>query len=146
MNPKTYEFAIIGGDLRQIYMANELIKQGYTVIVYGLNNPSLDLTCPHANSMAEAIDSSQVIITPIPVSKDKLTINSLDPKSDLTIRELCTYLNRKHKLYGGCLTVELKSYCDIIKIPYYDFMEQEEITLYNTIATAEGTNRRSDFK
>lgn len=138
MNHIYYDFAIIGGDMRQIYMANELIGLNFTVIVYGLNDPSLNLKCCHAESLSEVINSSDVVITPIPISKDQINILSLRSQSDLTITQLCSLLTSDHKLYGGCLTKELKSYCDNRNIFYCDLMDNDEVILYNTIATAEG--------
>ncbi|QHQ62139.1 dipicolinate synthase subunit DpsA [Anaerocolumna sedimenticola] len=139
MNPTNYDFAIIGGDMRQIFMANDLIARNYSVIVYGLTDPSLDLSCTTADSLAEAIDSSQIIITPIPVSKDGRNIIAQTAQPDLTITQLCALLSSGQKLYGGCLTKEMKKQCDNLGIYYHDFMEQEEVILFNTIATAEGT-------
>jgi dipicolinate synthase subunit A len=134
-----YDFAILGGDKRQIFMANELLARGFSVIVYGLIDPLLDSSCSHATSVAEAINSSNILITPIPISKDRTNIISQVKKPDLTIEEVCKYLCPKHKLFGGCLTKELKAFCNSYNVSYYDFMEQEEVILYNTIATAEGT-------
>ncbi len=138
MNFIRYDFAIIGGDMRQIYMANELSARNFSVIVYGLLEPSLDLSCIIADSLAEAIDSSQTIITPIPVSKDGKNILSQKAQPDLAIEQMLCLLNSGQNLYGGCLTKEIKKYCDAHDIYCHDFMEQEEIVLFNTIATAEG--------
>jgi dipicolinate synthase subunit A len=138
MNCINYDFAIIGGDMRQIYMVNDLISRNFSVTVYGLTDPLLDLTCHLANTLAEAINSSLTIITPIPLSKDGSNLISLKAPADLTINKLSNLLTPEHKLFGGCLTKELKSYCDTQSISYYDLMEQEEVILYNTIATAEG--------
>ncbi|WFR54895.1 dipicolinate synthase subunit DpsA [Anaerocolumna sp. AGMB13025] len=139
MNPVSYDFAIIGGDMRQIYMANELVARNYSVIVYGLLDPILDSSCTAADSLADAIDSSHIILTPIPVSKDGKTIISQKAQPDLTIYHLLRLLSPGQKLYGGCLTKEIKKQCDSNHIFYHDFMEQEEVILFNTIATAEGT-------
>ncbi len=139
MNPTNYDFAIIGGDLRQVYMANELIARNFSVTVYGLLDPSMDLSCSFADSLAEAIYSGQIIITPIPVSKDGKNIISQKAQPDLTMEQLCRLLSPGQKLYGGCLTKEIKNHCGRFGICCQDFMEQEEVILYNTIATAEGT-------
>lgn len=139
MNHINYDFAIIGGDMRQIYMTNELISRNFSVIVYGLNNSLLSLSCYRAESLSEAINSSQIIITPIPLSKDGNNIISQQVYPDLTIENLCSLLSPDHKLYGGCFTIELKKYFETQNIFYYDFMDKEEVILYNTIATAEGT-------
>lgn len=139
MNQTNYDFAFVGGDMRQIYMVNELIAKNFSVITYGLNDPLLDISCSFAASLAEAIDSSQIIITPIPVSKDGINIISQKAQPDLTIEQLLRHLSSKKTLVGGCLTKEMLKHCAKSKINHLDLMDQEEITLYNTIATAEGT-------
>lgn len=138
MNHPKFDFAILGGDMRQIYMANEFIARKYSVIVFGLNDPELDSSCYTTNSLSEAMNTCQNLLTPIPITKDRCHITALNPNSDLTIESLCSLLTPDHKLYGGCFTAELKNYCNENSIFYYDFMETEEIILYNTIATAEG--------
>jgi len=134
-----FDFAFIGGDMRQVYMVNDLLQRKYTVIAHGLEDPLLDIQCKSSPSIQEAMSSSQIIITPIPVSKDGKNIVSLQPHVDLTIDHLCRLLNPNHKLFGGVLPLDLKNRCDSLGIYYQDLMKQEEITLYNTIATAEGT-------
>lgn len=138
MNHPKFNFAILGGDMRQIYMANEFIARNYSVIAFGLNNPELDSSCYTTDSLSEAMNECQILLTPIPISKDRCHITALDPSPDLTIETLCNLLTPDHKLYGGCFTTELKNYCNAKDISYYDFMEKEEVILYNTIATAEG--------
>lgn len=139
MNPMTYDFAVIGGDLRQVYMAEDLSSRGFSVLLYGLENLCSKAHMEHAKSLAQAIDSSKVILTPIPFTKNGIHILSVDAKPDLTPEILCTHLKKGHKLYGGCFTNSIKEYCETNDIYYNDFMEEEEITLFNTIATAEGT-------
>jgi dipicolinate synthase subunit A len=139
MKPKTYDFAVIGGDLRQVYMAEDLSSRGFSVLLYGLENLCSKAYIEHAKSLPQAIDSSKVILTPIPFTKNGIQILSVDAKSDLTPEILCTHLKKGHKLYGGCFTESIRDFCETNGIYYNDFMEDEEITLFNTIATAEGT-------
>lgn len=138
MNPRTYDFSIIGGDKRQVCIAENLLSLGFSVLLYGLLNASSQPGL-YANSLAEAIDSSKVIITPIPISKDGIHILSQTAEADLTIENLCPLLSPEQKLYGGCLTETMITYFKDHSISYTDFMEQDEITLFNTIATAEGS-------
>jgi dipicolinate synthase subunit A len=139
MNPMTYDFAVIGGDLRQVYMAEDLTSRGFSVLLYGLENLGSKADIEHAQSLAQAIDSSKVILTPIPFTKNGIHILSVDSKPDLTPEILCSHLRKDHILYGGCFTDSIKEFCDINQIYCNDFMEEEEVTLFNTIATAEGT-------
>lgn len=139
MIPTTYDFAVIGGDLRQVYMAENLSSRGFSVLLYGLENLCSKANIDHAKSLAQAIDSSKVILTPIPFTKNGMHILSVDAKPDLTPEILCTHLKKGHKLYGGCFTESIREFCKMNNIYCNDFMEDEEITLFNTIATAEGT-------
>ena len=36
MQSKVYDFAVIGGDLRQVYLKNALLSRNYTVCEYAL--------------------------------------------------------------------------------------------------------------
>lgn len=139
MNPMTYDFAVIGGDLRQVYMAEDLTSRGFSVLLYGLENLCTKAYIEHAKSLAQAIDSSKVILTPIPFTKNGVHILSLDSKPDLTPEILCSHLKKGHRLYGGCFTDNIRDFCDSNQIYYNDFMVEEKVTLFNTIATAEGT-------
>lgn len=139
MDRKNYDFAIIGGDMRQVYMANDFINRNYSVITYGITNPLLAPACVQAESLSDAISSTENIILPIPMSKDGIKINASQSLTDLTIEVLTNLLTPIHRIYGGCLTTIIKTHCKNNNIFYDDLMENEEITLYNTIATAEGT-------
>lgn len=139
MTSMTYDFAVIGGDLRQVYMAEDLSSRGFSVLLYGLENLTVKADMEHAASLAQAIDSSKVILTPIPFTKNGIHILSVDTKPDLTPEILCSHLKKGHKLYGGCFTDSIRNFCKTGGIYFNDFMEEEEVTLFNTIATAEGT-------
>lgn len=132
-----YDFAFIGGDMRQIYMINDLINQGYSVIVYGLHDPLLDNRCVNGTTLIEVVLSSKIVITPIPISKDGIHVLS---KSNCIINldEFLSLLTSDHKIFGGCFSKIMMEHFTSNQIYYHDFMEQEDLTLYNSIATAEG--------
>lgn len=144
MSSVLYDFAIIGGDLRQNYMAAMLDKRGYRVIAYGLDVQELTLPgdVKTASSLAEAIAAARIVIGPIPLSKDRITISCKVKKEDLTIEFLKKELMKKSEnariLFAGSIPNELQEYSRLHQISYYDFMQNEELTVYNTIATAEG--------
>lgn len=134
----TYNFAFIGGDMRQIYMINELLSLHYSVVVYGLSDPLLDDRCVIVSSLKDAVMSSNILILPIPIMKDSSRIVS-KANIDIDFNEFKSYLTLDHKLYGGVFSKDFKEYLTTNNIYYHDFMEQEDVVLYNSIATAEGT-------
>ena len=139
MNPKIYDFAIIGGDMRQIYMANDLIQRKHSVVTYGLNDSLLCPFCNRAINLKGALESANYIICPIPFTKDGDSILSQITLPDLSMEHFLDLLNTNHKLYGGCIPDKITKHCEDHNIYYFDFMLNEEATLFNTIATAEGT-------
>lgn len=124
--------------MRQIYMINELLSLHYSVVVYGLLDPLLDDRCVIAPSLKDAVMSSNILILPIPIMKDGTRIVSKS-NIDINFLEFRDYLTTDHKLYGGMFSKDFKEYLNVNCIYYHDFMEQEDVILYNSIATAEGT-------
>lgn len=136
---KSNEFAFIGGDLRQFFMAEELINKGFHVCIYGLKTirPLKDLVI--ASSLKEAMDFGDNMICPVPFSRDQINIFSNNWKQDMTIDNFISHLKKNHKVYGGMIGESVKESCMEKNIPCFDFMEEEEVLIKNAIATAEGT-------
>lgn len=125
---------IIGGDKRQEYMVDILKSHNVSVISYGISNQS----SYHTGTLAELMKNSTLLAAPIPFTRNKKTIFSLSEKDDLDIDEFLSHLQTEHILCGGNLPEYIKTYCNQKKVPYYDFMENDYITSFNAIATAEG--------
>ena len=133
-----FDVAIIGGDFRQSYMIPYLIEKGYTVICYGVPNIPEDVSCDYAKSLKEAVENADIVVGGLPFSKGE-TICSNMILPDLQISVLCDYLKPHQKLFGGVLPRQVRDYCDKNQIACYDFIEDEALTIFNAIATAEGT-------
>ena len=125
-------FAIIGGDLRMIKLANKLAKDKNIVYTYGLEeakeleNVDNIISC---KTLQEAIKKAEIILGPIPFSKDGKNLNSPFSKESIAIQDLINESKGK-KLIAGSIKQYSKDAIDI--------MEQEELTILNVIATAEG--------
>ncbi len=161
-----YDIGIFGGDLRQVYMAAALLDKGYTVATCGIDQEvasyiqkkrlfeppvinakdSFDLEMklsqlPYGQltNLSAICEQCTLLIGPIPMSRDQLTLNAKHRPDDFTISQLGSYLNSSHILIGGNIPATLIELCQSRSIPYYDLMKDEEITILNAIATAEGT-------
>ncbi|BCN30597.1 dipicolinate synthase subunit DpsA [Anaeromicropila herbilytica] len=134
-----YDIAIIGGDLRQVYMANLLLEKGAKVIVYGLCSEILSDSICKASSLLDAVQKSDTILGPIPLSRDQIHINSTEPHEDLTIEHLFETLTSKHVFIAGDMSQRITKYLNENKIELHDFMKMNEVSILNSISTAEGT-------
>ncbi|WP_394524507.1 dipicolinate synthase subunit DpsA [Lacrimispora sp. JR3] len=126
-----YNFLLLGGDSRQLYLSRFLTGHGFPVTVhYDMEDPLF--------SIDQAIKTNQVILGPIPFTRDNLNLHSVNKMDDLGIGNLLSLLNSDHILFGGNIPDYVKDYTKDNGIKCFDYMEIEEITVKNTIATAEG--------
>lgn len=136
---KKGNISIIGADLRQIYMIKSLYDKGYTIYTYGINNDLVTDKIRKTSSLDEAMQESNILICPIPFSKDNKDIAFLNLYEDKNVKHFMEGLNEKHILFAGIIPDYLSSYCNRNKITYYDFMKMNDVAILNAIATAEGT-------
>lgn len=135
--------AVIGGDERAIYAARILAKQGKKIVLYALeehfmgNCAEFDrVDCKAPYLISEAIENSDVLLFPIPFSKDKKTVFTPFSREPLTVSAVEEALsNSKKKLFvagGGLSDYRLSTHT------VFDFLKQEEFLLKNALPSAEG--------
>lgn len=130
-----YDFLIIGGDLRHLYLRRLLEQQGFqTITAEGERISGFSLE----NGLEGIIKSSHVILCPMPFTKDKKTVFSAGQGETVTIAGLLKYMTNEHILFGGSIPDFVKDSVKQKNILCYDFMDMEEIAIANSIATAEG--------
>ena len=129
--------SVIGGDLRQLTVANELAYDGYDVTVYGFNDKTTPDIIPAIVDIDTALDS-EIIILPVPVSFDGMYINT--PYSDikLSVRELIDKLNPSCLVFGGCISDSFSDDLSKKGIKHLDYMLRDELAIKNAVPTAEG--------
>ena len=136
----TNKISVIGGDLRQLYMVEELSKYNSEVYAFGLPESKcegINVFC--CNSLEQSLSYSDNIILPLPLSRDNSTI--IAPLFDGTILldDIINIVKGTNKL----LLVGKAS--DIVigklkenNIPVIDYFENEQLNIQNAILTAEG--------
>ena len=134
-----YDVGIFGGDNRQVYMAQSFLSKGYSVATYHTQTTVTQEGCTPLSSLNELFESCNILIGPIPMSRDKTTIYAISNVEDLTIAKVEELISQKHLLFGGVLPSSITKACEAKGSYYYDLMKDERITILNAIATAEGT-------
>lgn len=136
-----HRFLVLGGDLRNIKLAQMLAEDDNRVISYAQESSDeiLDNTLiEKCESLKMAIDKSQIIIAPIPFSSNNEIINTPFSNKTISISELAK--TNKGKLFiAGSLNDNVKSQLQGKYLDVIDIMQREELAILNTIATAEGT-------
>lgn len=131
--------AVVGGDLRVIKLIEMLVKDGYKVYTYALENSeellSMDTVemCP---TLEETVKECKVVVGPLPLSSDRKRISAPFGRNDVTLEEFIECLEGKKLIAGNII---IKDELEEKGIESIDLFRREEFTVLNTIATAEGT-------
>lgn len=131
---KNLKFGILGGDLRYKYMFDMLKNENFNVKAF--KNKFIE---KNENKLEDLLENTDVLITPIPFSKDKKNIFIPDTENfsfELLINKLKDY-NIK-LIVGGVIPKSFSEKIKNMNIDIFDFFEENSIAIFNAIPTAEG--------
>ncbi len=126
-------FLIIGGDSRQLYIADYLEKYGKKVSVYGL--PEIKRMC--VKDVKKEIKNNDAVVLPLPLSKDNKRIYSAVPIKE-SVDEILACIGEGQLVFGGMVGKGVESKIKKNKAFMYDYFKREDVTLMNTVPTAQG--------
>ncbi len=133
-----YDIGIFGGDKRLTFMAVLFLEKGFRVATYSTSEPVSHARCTPLSSLKDLFDTCRILVGPIPLSRDMVTITAANPPEDLTLARVADLLTNEHLFFGGSIPPALRQTCSEKNVCCYDLMENERITVLNAIATAEG--------
>ena len=132
---------ILGGDLRNVKLAQMLADDGNKVYSFGQDRSDEildDGRIEKCSSLKSAIEKSQIIIAPVPFSANNENINAPFSHEKILIEDLVK--SNKEKIFiSGSLKDDIKNRLDEKYLDVVDIMKRDDLAILNTIATAEGT-------
>ena len=129
---KEFTFLILGGDNRSLYLGEYLENQGFKVCYYAFNHTEC------YNSLEEAMSASDIIILPLPFTKDRLTLNTPLFDEVVLISDILALISSKKIVFGGQLSKSLCEELEARGCDYWDYFVLDELAVYNAVPTAEG--------
>lgn len=130
---KNDKFLIIGGDKRQVYIADYLESNGYNVTAFAL--PDADrLIC---KSLKKEIEKSRFVVLPLPVTKDGRLVHTVTDVK-ITVDEVISMLSGNNVVFAGMLSKPMESKIAKKAGGVYDYFKREDVTLKNTVPTVQG--------
>lgn len=130
---KIKDLLIIGGDSRQLYMADHLEERGFNIAVYGL--PERARKC--VTELKSSVEAADAVILPLPVTRDGRYVFSIVPVKE-TFDEMAAMFHKDQPIFAGMLShsmrARLEKRCDEV----YDYFEREDVTVMNSVPTAQG--------
>lgn len=136
---KIHSCLVIGGDMRQIYMAEALEQAGFEVSLYGFER--LEEGNAGRSSYAdyyEALKGKDAVIFPLPLSRDNVSLNAPFTGEEILLADILHAVESGQTVFGGMFGEREKQYLKHRGILAYDYFAREELTVRNAVATAEG--------
>lgn len=124
--------AVLGGDMRQVWLARLLLEDGQNVVSWGLEQGG----GPNPAPLDQALNA-QLLLLPLPVCREG-AFNLPLTDTELSGEQLWPRLRRGQLLLGGMtgeLSGRLMAEFGLTLLDYYD---REETQIANAIPTAEG--------
>ena len=132
-------YAVIGGDLRQEYLAKLLTLDGNTVLTVGLDRENeADIKVINCKTAVEAIKEADYIILPLPYTTDKTTVNAPYARAPIPLNEVFGAVTPGQLVTGGKLDDFAFEFAKRRGFKLIDYFAREELEILNAIPTAEG--------
>ncbi len=134
---KKNRFGVLGGDKRQIYLAQSLALDGYPVYVCGFDK---DIAIQHVTgvSLQKLSDLCNVVILPLPVTQDGLHLHTPFCKEKIVLDDTFAVSMAQKRVFGGGIKKLLPTSVFWNEITVEDYSLREEFAVRNAVPTAEG--------
>lgn len=132
------KFAVVGGDLRSVKLANLFEAQGNIVDIYGFENAGFETGIEESANIEEAIRDADVVIGPLPCSNDDETLNAPFQKGRIYINDVFKKMSKNQLFIAGRISEKISHLAQIYNVYSTDLLQREEMAVLNAIPTAEG--------
>lgn len=131
------KYAIVGGDMRNVYLA-ELLKKDYQYVeIYGFEKSGKPWASKDA-PLDFILDGAKVIIGGIPFVSENGFISTPLSKNKTTVNEVIDKIEEKSIFIAGKIPENVKRQLEAKNIKHVDIVEREELMVLNAVPTAEG--------
>ena len=131
-------FAVIGGDIRFVRVAQRLAESGFKVLISGLGEDLKSSEKIIVSSPAEAVKNSDFVILPLPVTTDKTHVNTPDTDAKIPLDIIYSNCKLNQTIFGGKIGEEIFNIISSKGAVPVDYLEREDFAILNAIPTAEG--------
>ncbi len=130
-------FGILGGDKRQISLAESIASDGYVVYAMGFDNIEFTEDVKKAE-LDEVVEKCENIILPLPVTSDGRHLNTVYSENKILLNDEFAEKMRNKQVFGGMMG-RLYQTSDVWdSIDSFDYYTSEEFAVRNAVPTVEG--------
>ena len=135
---KPETIAVVGGDMRYVYLAGALADDGYKVIAVGFDNTDLPPGVAGCTDAAQAITLSDAVVLPMPVSTDGKLVHAPFSRLCLPLEQVYAAVKPTQFVFGGGVSEEIVAAFARRDVTIADYLKREELAVRNAVPTAEG--------
>lgn len=139
-----YDYAVLGGDMRQVFLAEELAHHQMKVCHYALTAVPDEQHCSDAAvvdaaaSLKEACENADCIVGPLPFTQNGSGLIQADTGYQFLLSSLLALLKPGQTLFAGGIPADFKKAAKEKGVAVFDFLDDASLAVRNSIATAEG--------
>jgi dipicolinate synthase subunit A len=130
-------FGIIGGDSRQIALADSIASDGFTVLADGFENIDFANQVKKAG-LEEIVENCENIVLPLPVTADGIHVRMDYSEENIVLDDAFAALMRGKEVFGGMMGKLYQTSEIWATVNTYDYYTREEFAIRNAVPTAEG--------
>ena len=128
------KIAVVGGDMRQIYMAVKMADMGHEVAVCGFDEYKGDFgLCTRCRNIDDVINNTCAVILPIPVTNDGKNLFMPLSQFKFSLDEIVEKIGNKTLVLGG----RTEDVHNKFREGIIDYFDKEELVIANAYLTAE---------
>lgn len=131
-------FAIIGGDMRQVKLSEFLAKDGHTVSVFALDKVKTDDRIRRSETIADAMEEAECVVLPLPALAKENVLNTPLSRGIHTLDEVISAAGTDQIICAGKMDAVMKEKFAKHGLEAVDYLAREEFAIANAVATAEG--------
>jgi dipicolinate synthase subunit A len=128
------KFLVVGGDMRNLLLAEQFMKDDMNVEIYGFSKREKSTT----QDLRSAVKSAEVIIGPVPCCSSHNTLNTPFNDEPIYIDELFGAMNEEQIFIAGRIYPEVLEIAGQKGVMIFDLLERGDMAILNAIPTAEG--------
>lgn len=132
------KFAIIGGDMRQVKLAELLAVDGYTVSAFAMDKVQSIWGVRRSDTLFEAVSGADCVVLPLPMSGREGYLNTPLTEKVHTIEEVLRCLSPTQLICAGRVDDKSAEMARTFGLTLFDYFKREELAVLNAVATAEG--------
>lgn len=135
-------FAVIGGDKRQLFLADSLTRDGFRVILAGFDN-LLSIGAITLADIPTAVNYADAVILPLPSVRADGSLNTPFAAEKHYLDDNTVSVLKRKPVFAGMADKLLRAYPELKNGEVYDYANRDDFAVLNAVPTAEGAIERA---